>query len=196
MSNAPKRTVFLSTRPPVELPFAAEITLQVCDRALKGHGFSHVEITNNPMASYRWHHDYENFRLRWLSKDQNTRIETVGLVWIHEPEEEAGLAVCLQGRIDKSGNVGLGTFQALKIGMYSRVGNSETWFEDCIMRFAQDKNVPRTIPESALEAECTVELEDSVLDVSAFLEQQDIFGNEVYTLTINIHGQRFRRPLE
>ena len=52
MSLAEKRTIFLSTRPLVELPFAAEVNMQVFDSSLKAHGFSDLEITKNPMASH------------------------------------------------------------------------------------------------------------------------------------------------
>jgi hypothetical protein len=195
MAIAKKRTIFLSTRPQVELPFAAEVNLQVYDSSLKAHGFLDLEITNNPMASHHWHPEYENFRLRWLSSSQATKVEVVGLLWTHGSQQKSGLAICIRGRIDDRRNDGVGQFRALNIGISSRVVSSETWIDDFVQKFSKDKNVHQTGPDKlSMDAKCSVNLEQpedgegSRIEVSAQLRQQDIFGNDIYTLTIVVNN--------
>jgi Heterokaryon incompatibility protein (HET) len=193
MAVAQTRTIFLSTRPPVDLPFAAEVNLQVYDTSLKACGFLDLEITNNPMASHHWHPEYENFRLRWLSTNQATCIRSVSLLWTHGTRPNLGLAVCIQGRVDGHGNGDVGRFIALKIGMTSRVASSHSWVDELVEQLNQDSNDHRVDSDILLNTTYVLNLDRhnnsqaSTVEIRAELRQQDIFGNEVYTLAIEVN---------
>jgi len=191
MSLAKSRTIFLSIRPPIEIPFAAEVNLQVYDRSLKPHGFLDLEIINNPMASHHWHPRYESFRLRWLSRSQAAKVEVIGLWWSHSSQPKSGVAICIRGKIDGSGNDGIGRFRALDIAISFRVEESELSVEDYILNFGKDGDDRRAGGNSSMTASCTVNSENSSgsggipLEITAQLRQEDIFGNDVYTLAMN-----------
>jgi hypothetical protein len=192
MAGAQTRTIFLGTRPPVELPFAAEANLQVYDNSLKAYGFLDLEITDNPMASHHWHPEYENFRLRWLSTSGAARLGVVGLLWTHETQPNFSLAICIRGRIDDRGSSDLGQFKAVNIGIIARAESSEFWLDDFVKDFNQDEIDHGADPKDHIQAKCIINLDQansgkgSSIEVKALLRQQDIFGNEVYTLGIEV----------
>jgi hypothetical protein len=183
MTQAKKRTVFISTRPPVKLPFAAEVYLQVTDKCLDEIDFRDLEIINNPMASYHWDSEYQNFRLRWLSVVAHTRVEAFGLLWIDRNSKDNGLAVLITGTIDNKRADVPGRFKAKGLALtYQRV-SSRTWFDDWAKKLERiaDYNVP-----SSMNAKITVPLGQPAqqIEVRATLSRQEIFGNEVYNLII------------
>ena len=194
MSSAIKRTIFLGIRPPVEIPFAAEVNLQVYDRSLKAHGFSDLEVINNPMASHHWHPKYESFRLRWLSSSQATRVDVIGLWWSDNSQPQSGVAICIRGKIDGSRDESVGQFRALSIHISSE--ESESSVEDYIHRFGKDDNDNRTTySNSSMTAHCTTNYDNPNGDrelpseIHAQLRSEDIFGNDINILAITVKGR-------
>jgi hypothetical protein len=181
MYQAKRRTIFLSTRPVIEFPFAAEVTLQIYDNIFKElHGFFDVEITNNPLASLRWHPEYVTFVLRWPATKQVSRVEAVNLLWRHESHRGLCLAVCIEGRLDGRRKDGLGHFAASRISISTdtnrltskvkqsvQIGLPGSLISNCLVSFKQTGNNSK-----------------SDIEVTANLRKRDIFGNEVYTLKI------------
>jgi hypothetical protein len=192
MSLATKRTIFLSTRPPVELPFAAEVNLQVFDSSLKALGFSNLEIANNPLASHHWHPTCKSFRLRWPSTSTATKEESVCLLWILASHPELGFAIYIRGKIDEQWNGGLGRFHALSIGM-STIQLSSSLVERLDKESFKSGNVENPSEGDrglSISVKCTLTIpqENSKalsVELSAELRQEDIFGNEVYKLALS-----------
>ena len=191
MAVAKHYTVFISTRPPIELPFAAEVNLQVYDDSLKLLGFSDVEMTNNPLASHHWHPEYENFRLRWLSSGQSTQVEFVNLLWLSESSQNLGLAICIQGSIEPSQSDSHGRFRAHNVGITPKGKNSNSWTE-FLKDFQDNMIASRNDLGNSMSVKCfintdMVKIDDcnhSSVEVKANLRQQDVFGNEIYVLTL------------
>jgi hypothetical protein len=179
MAHAKKKTIFLSTRPVVEFPFAAEVTLQVYDRSLDC-GFTDVEIMDNPMHSHHWHSEYESFALRWPSTGKISRYETINLLWRHKTRPGLCLAVRIRGRLEDRRNDGLGHFSALSVDVTTDVNRSMSR-STSLDHDNVESNAEVDLP---LESRYRVTWPGTSVELVAKLEKQDIFGNEVSILEI------------
>jgi hypothetical protein len=171
-ANATKG-IFLSTRPREELPFAAEVSLQIYDESLmKQFGFSPVEVINPPNFTYHWHPDYRNMRLRWLADDDGKMDEQICLIWRHDSLDGNGLTLDMSCAISDQG------FQV-----------HEMKFSLTVPRETVSDSVQQADGhQSTLEAKITIPLtsidsdSSASIDISAELVCRNVFGNEVYTL--------------
>jgi hypothetical protein len=178
-AKANEKRIFLSTRPVVEFPFAAEVTLQLYDRKL-ACGFAEVEVMDNPMHSHRWHEEYESFALRWPSTGEISRYEAINLLWRHQNRPGLCLLVRIRGKLEDRLNDGLGHFKALSLDVSTDVDRSMSRASSLDYEDVESKT-EEVLP---LESRCCVTWPGTSLEIVAKLETRDIFGNEVSILEI------------
>jgi hypothetical protein len=176
MACATVQTIFLSTRAK-QVPFAAEMKLQVTDSCLSSEGFKLV-IRNHPLASCHWYPTYQIFTLSWLTGrnafGKEVRDIFVDLVWYHGSKELPNIALGIYGTIN-----GLGEVKFLNIQFTSNI-NSESI--DSSAR-QSPRETSQTSDLGVMTAECP--LPGSSTMVSAKLLRLNLFGNDVYTLSLN-----------
>jgi hypothetical protein len=189
MARAKIQTVFLSIRPPVEFPFAAEVTLQVYDNVLKEYGgFFDVEVTDNPLSSHNWHPDYDKFTLRWPSSIEEGKPANLTLLWRHESRQGLCLSLGIKGRIDGRQNDGLGYFTALELHVSTEMNSAISKSDELDGSGLGSK----TETDKTLTSSCLVDFDganaspESRVKITAHLRRREIFGNEVYICMLDL----------
>jgi hypothetical protein len=180
MTKAKLSSIFLSTSPQVEIPFAAEISLQIYDEELINKwSFAHVEVVTPKNSSYHWHPDYGNFRLRWLANTKSEITECVRLSWLHDNLDGDGLVLQLDCSVGD--------------------GRNSTVFSVSGMKFVTGQVPQPRTERPRVRSEFEAEIGESKVFggtgdkpthfIRAMLARKDIFGNEVYTLKLAVHEE-------
>lgn len=175
MADAVTRNIFLSTKPELDLPFAAEVSLQIYDSALvQDEQFSPVEVADPPNSSYHWHSDYGSFRLRWLANGQGQFNGVIRLRWRHDALNEDGLSLELDANIGPRPD-SLGVFEITGIRFLTSKSRDAPWNRNKKGENRLTAIMPFDLPPGVVGAE----------SIEAELALREVFGNEVYTLKIS-----------